>query len=271
MDIVPDPEAPGGKTSLKEIPVAIVYGRKKGILQSQPPLLDLALINVSHYQKYSDFSIYLHIASRPILWFRNRDTNKTVEVIGPYSSIDVTADGQVAFAETTGAALEAASNDIKDLESRMSVLGLSLLVKRTGSQVTATEERGDQIQESSDLETAARSMRDVIELCLKFHAQSLDVLATGVPKATTGGNVELGASLDDLILMPEEMTFWSNAVAAGQYSVETMWDVFEKAGKNPSDFDPKREKQRIDKERKAQADLADLALRKFESGNDNSE
>ena len=37
-----------GSTSLPEIPVAVVYRRKLSILTSQPPLLDLAMTNISH-------------------------------------------------------------------------------------------------------------------------------------------------------------------------------------------------------------------------------
>ena len=250
----------GGETSLKEIPVAIIYSRKHGILKSQPPLLDLAMTNISHYQKYSDFSIYLHIASRPLLWFRGRDTSKKIEAVGPYTWFDVGENGQVAFAETTGAALGGAAADIKTLEERMSIMGLSLLVKRTGGPITATEEKNDQIEESSDLATAARSLKDAVELELKFHAQYL------MPAATTGGNVELGASLDDLTMTPQEMTFWSNAEAAGQYSKQTMWDVLSAAGKNPANFDPKVEQQRLDAEQQKKVNLADLALQKFNSG-----
>jgi hypothetical protein len=45
-----------GESSLSEIPVAVIYGRKTGYLTSKPPLLDLAEINLGHYQKYSDYS-----------------------------------------------------------------------------------------------------------------------------------------------------------------------------------------------------------------------
>lgn len=263
--LVPDPDSPGGFTSLQEIPVAIVYTRKYGVLRSRPPLLDLALTNIAHYQKYSDFSIYLHIASRPLLWFRGRNTATKVETVGAYTYFDVGDNGMVDFAETTGAALKAASADIKDIEARMSIMGLSLLVKRTGGPITATEERHDELEESSDLATAARSLRDAVELALKFHAQYLN------PSATTGGNVELGSSLDELTLTPEEMAAWSNMVAAGQYTVETMWDVFGKAGKNPTDFDPKQEKQRLKEDAQAKVELAEVAMRKFESGVDDEE
>lgn len=257
--IILDPDTPGGEAP-QEIPVAVVYSRKTGILTSQPPMLDLALTNITHYQKYSDYSVYLHIASRPILSRKGADPSKPITAIGPYTIFDVSPDGDVWFAETTGAALGGAREDIKDLEERMSILGLSLLVKRTGPQVTATEEKGDRIEESSDLATAARSLKDGIELALKFHTQYLN------PKADTGGNIELGAALDELEMTPQEMTAWSNAVVAGQFSVETLWSVFEVGGKLPSDFDPREERKRIDAEAQKKADLADQALTVFERG-----
>lgn len=264
MDIVPDPDNPGGTTSLTEIPVAIVYTRKCAILVSEPPLIDLAYTNIQHYQKDSDFSIYIHIGSKPILCRKGADANKPITVIGPYTVFDVAVEGDVWYAETSGAAYAAAAEDIAKREERMSIMGLSLLVKRTGAQVTATEERGDQIEESSDLATWARSLKDAIELSLKFHVQYR------TPTATTGGNVEVGATLDAQELTPEEMTAWSSAVAQGQYSVETMWDVFAAGGKLPDDFDPKIEKARLEEEAKkkqeAEIEMQDAMARNFDRG-----
>jgi hypothetical protein len=71
MTVVPDPDTPEGETSLDYIPVSVCYTRKMGILHSKPMLLDAALVNVAWWQKYSDYSIYLHINSRPLLWFRH--------------------------------------------------------------------------------------------------------------------------------------------------------------------------------------------------------
>lgn len=263
--IVPDPDNPGGPTSLTEIPVAIVYSRKKGILESQPPLIDLAYTNIAHYQKYSDFSIYMHIASRPILCRRGADPNKPVTTIGPFTVFDVATEGDVWYAETTGAALAGAAQDIKDLEERMSIMGLSLLVKRTGGPITATEEKGDQIEESSDLATAARSLKDGVELALKYHAQYLN------PKADTGGNIDLGAALDVQELTPEEMTVWTNMVAAGQCDLETMWGVFEAGGKTPADFDINSLKKAVMAEKKERMTMEGEMMAKFERGPDDED
>lgn len=239
-----------GETTLSEIPVAIIYSRKTGWLQSQPPLLDLALINVSHYQKYSDFSIYLHIASRPLLWFRGRDVNKTVETIGAYTFFDVGDNGTVEFAETTGAALEAASNDIKDLESRMATLGLAIVEgqSRPQPETTATEEVLDHVREESELATAARSLKDAIETCLRFHMQYL------TPSATTGGSVELGATIEEMTIPPQELQAYSNAVGANQLTLETFWKILDRAGKLPADFDPKTERAQLERDAQAAAE-----------------
>lgn len=257
MTIAPDPETPGGPTSLTEIPVAILYSRKTGILRSRPPLLDLALINIAHFQKYSDLSIYLHLC-KPILWFRGRDLSKQIEPIGPYTFFDVDSqNGNVAFAEPTGAALGASREDLIDLEQRMSVLGLSLLSRKTPTPTTATEEILSSVKEASDLATAARSLHDALELALTFTARYLD------PAATSGGSVELGATATDLTLSPQELQVYSNQVAARQLSLETMWAVMGRAGKLPEDFDPESERSRIE----AGAELmADKMLSAFERG-----
>lgn len=247
----------GGAINLPEIPVVPIYGKRTGYLTSQPPLIDVALINLAHYQKYSDFSIYLHLC-KPVLWFRGRDTNVKIEPIGPYTSFDVKENGTVEFAEPTGAALEACSADIKDLEARMAVLGLALVQGGNKEQATtATEEILDHVREDSDLATAARSLKDGLERALKFHAQYLDA------SATTGGSVELGATIEELALPAQELTAYSNMVAAKQLSLETLWSVMARAGKLPADFDAKKEREVIKKDAE---DAMDEAMRAFERG-----
>lgn len=243
-----------GVTSLPYIPVAPIYSRKTGYLTSKPPLLDLALINLAHYQKYSDLSTYLHIASRPILWFRGRDVNKKVEAIGPYTFFDVDgANGVVDFAETTGAALGAAKQDIEHLEKQMATLGLSILAGDKPTATTATEELLDVVQEESDLATAARSLKDGLELALQFTADYLGI---------ESGSVELGSTSSELTLSPEEMRVWLDS-ADKLFSKQTVYDVFRRAGKLPDDFNPDTETINLE----ASADqVGDRLLAAFDAG-----
>lgn len=254
-----------GVTSLSEIPVAVIYSRKTGNLTSKPPLLDLALINLAHFQKYSDYSIYLHICSRPVLWFRGRDKSKKVEAIGPYTFFDVADDnGAVGFAETSGSALGAARQDLIDLQEQMAILGLSLLAKKTPNK-TATAETLDHVKEESDLATAARSLKDGLEQALRFTAQYLD------PRAATGGSVELGATIEEMTLSSQEIQAYSGMVASNQLSLETLWQMLSRAGRLPESFDTEQERQKIEQaiaEQTARSvTLGAAALADFDRGN----
>lgn len=208
MAVIPDPDTPEGETSLSYIPVSVCYTRKMGILHSKPMLLDAALVNVAWWQKYSDYSIYLHINSRPLLWFRDRDQTRPVETIGPYTFFDAQ---QVDFAEPKGSALGAARTDLQDLQEYMSVLLLSLLAKKTVTK-TATEERGDQKKEESDLATAARSLKDCFEQGLKTWAEYL-----GLP---SGGSIRLG-EVEEIEIDAQTMTALAG-LAGTIFSTETI-------------------------------------------------
>ncbi len=245
--IIPDPDAPGGTTSLSEIPVSICYARKTGILESKPPLLDMALVNVAHFQKYNDYSIYLHICSRPWPLFIGRDTTKNVETVGAYTFFDVPIGGDGKFMETSGSALGAARTDLLDLQEQMSVLALSLLQKKTVTK-TATEEKGDQRKEESDLATAARSCQDCFEQAFKFWAQYLD------PTATSGGSVTVG-SVDDYEIDSQMMTALT-ASAGVTFSVATIRQMQAKGLTHllPEGYSEEAEAAALEKEAKAKRD-----------------
>lgn len=245
-----------GTTSLPLVPIAPIYARRTGYLTSKPFLLDLALLNITHYQKYSDYSTYLHIASRPVLWFRGRNQAKPLEPIGPYTFFDVDQEGgHVGFAETTGAALGAARTDLEDLKAQMATLGLSLLAGPSTQPTTATEQLITKVQADSDLATAARSLKDALEQALL-----LTGLYLGMEE---GGSLELESMTDGLTLTAQELQAYSAMVANGQLSIETMWSVLERAGRLPDDFDPEEEALRINER---QSSVGDALLAAFDRG-----
>jgi hypothetical protein len=250
------PREAAGESSLSEIPVAVIYGRKTGYLTSRPPLLGLAQINIGHYQKYSDYSEGLRMCI-PQLCFKGIDPNKTIEVIGHNSFHVVRPDGDVWFAEPTGAGLEPQRQELQDLEARMARLGLAIMAPNSPSpEKTATEVFANHVETDSDLATAARSEKDGLELALKFTTQYND------PNATSGGSVE-GLEIDQLTLSDREMQAYSAMQAAGQLSLETFWEILGRAGRLPENFDSEVEGPRVQAEAKAKADAF---LREFERG-----
>lgn len=233
-----------GESSLSEIPLAVVYGRKTGYLTSKPPLLDLALINIGHYQKYSDYSEGLRMCI-PQLCFKGADHE--IKAIGHYTFHVVRPDGDVWYAEPTGAGLEPQRHDIQDLEAQMARLGLAILAPNAPRpEKTATEVFATHVETDSDLATAARSEKDGLELALKFTTQYND------PKATSGGSVE-GLEIDQLTLTDREMEVYSGMQAAAQLSLQTFWEILGRAGRLPENFNAEVEQGRVEKEAKAKA------------------
>lgn len=56
-----------GTTSLGFIPFVPVYGKRKGYMLGEPPLIEVAHLNVKHWQSQSDQDNLLHVARVPIL------------------------------------------------------------------------------------------------------------------------------------------------------------------------------------------------------------
>ena len=55
-----------GTTSLNDIPFAVAYANRTGILESRPPLADIAELNLKAYQVQSDLDKQLHISAVPM-------------------------------------------------------------------------------------------------------------------------------------------------------------------------------------------------------------
>ena len=67
-----------GDFSLGQIPLVTIYANKTDTLTSKPPLLDIAHLNLAHYQRQADLIHSLHIASQPMLVLEGWDDQTTV-------------------------------------------------------------------------------------------------------------------------------------------------------------------------------------------------
>lgn len=129
-----------GLHTFGEIPLATLYTSRTGFMTAEPPLLDLAWLNLAHWQSFSDQRNILRVVRCGILFaagFTEDEVNKGI-TIGPNSLIATTnPQAQLKFVEHTGKAIEAGANDLKTTEERMEVMGLQPLIERTGNS-TAT-------------------------------------------------------------------------------------------------------------------------------------
>jgi len=95
----------------------------------------------------------------------------------------------------------------------------------------------DKSESDSALATAARSLQDGLEMCLIYHGNFM--------RLDSPGTVQVNRDFENLPMTPDEMREWRENVAAGVYSLETMWKVQKSRGALPDDFDPETERDLI--------------------------
>jgi len=183
----------GGETSLDAVPLVTVYAERTGFLTARPPLLDLAWLNLAHWQSSSDQRHILHVARVPILFGRNLKVGEDGIEIGPNRLILGDGDGaDLKYVEHGGAAIEAGRQDLSDLEDRMAVMGLDLMVRRSGG-ITATERAIDAARADSALAALVRAVEEGLTAALALCARWMDLAPEAAGRVTLDPDTGLDA------------------------------------------------------------------------------
>ena len=157
-----------GVTSLNYVPFVPVYGKREAFMVGRPPLLDLAYLNVKHWQSQSDQDTILHVARVPILAMIGAE-DETGLVVGAQSAVKLPIGADLKFVEHSGAAITAGKDSLAALEEQMIQTGAELLVKKPGDR-SATEAANDAEANKSDLQRMVEDFEDAIDLALQYTA-----------------------------------------------------------------------------------------------------
>jgi len=232
---------------MDEIPLATAYTNRTGYLESEPPLLDLALENIKHWQKRSDKDNVEHVACVPILTLIGVEEEKPGAFsVGPTVGLMLPKGGDAKFAEIQGSGLEASRLSLKDIEHRMAILGLSMLMSETRSAETATSKRIDKSESDAQLILAARNMQQALNEALRLTAKWEGL--------NSGGTVEVNRDFEKKLLDPQMFAALLDAVDRGRISLETFWDAAKRGEVLSEDFDPELERVRLAEEGMAELD-----------------
>lgn len=129
-----------------------------------PPLEGLAWLALAHYQSMSDQRNILRIARAGLLLLTGLtgdDVKKSV-TFGPnyvFKTTNDKADGK--FIEYEGSSIQAGERDLKDLETRMELLGLAPLLQKT-ARVAATSRAIDEDKSQSAVQAWAHRFAEVL-------------------------------------------------------------------------------------------------------------
>jgi hypothetical protein len=129
-----------GTHSYPGIPLTAYYSERVGFMEGAPPLLDLAELNLAHWQSTSDQQRNItHFVRLAILMFTGMtedDVNNGI-IAGVNRSVITTAenaDGK--YVEHSGRGIAAGQADLDHLEEKMVVLGMTPFMKQQGGQRT---------------------------------------------------------------------------------------------------------------------------------------
>ena len=241
-------KAEEGTTSLTEIPFVPLYGFRKAFMEGECPLLDLAYMNVKHWQKQSDLDTIEHCACVPILLAAGFSDEDNL-AIGAGTAIKTTnQDAKVEWVELKGDSIAEAKKSIDALENQMIQAGAELLVKKPGNR-TATETSNDAEANKSDLQRITETFEDALDTALKFTAQYGGLEASGCVTLYK----DFGASL----LSDASAQLILSLQQGGLISKETAIRELQRRGMLSGDIDPDDELEMVANEGTPLGDMAD--------------
>ena len=158
---------------IPEIPLVTFYADRTGFMTGKSPILDLADLNIRHWQSSSDQINVLTVARFPMLGasgMSGEEENGTKTVVGPKQILYCSdPNGKYYYVEHTGAAIMAGRMDLQDLVDQMRVYGANFTKKRT-SRETATAANIDSAESTSPLQDVTSRFNDALAVAMYYVA-----------------------------------------------------------------------------------------------------
>lgn len=225
------------------IPFVTFYaGTRQSVMCAKPPLLDLAYLNVAHWQSTSEQRHALMTARFPILACEADDDGDSNVTLGPNK---VLYGGKYSYVESTGAALGAGQADLDSLEAQMANYGAEFLKDDPGDP-TATAKAIDSAESNSSLASIVIRFEDAVAQALSFMARMAGVASDTAQGDYVGGTIELVKAFAPDLADGQGLVAVTAARANKDISREALISVLILRGLLPEDFDPVADKKLLD-------------------------
>jgi hypothetical protein len=222
-----------GRTSLSEIPFSVAYSNRVGLLQSLPPLADIAELNLQHYQVQSDLSNQLHISAVPMLAIYGFPQSAEEISAGPGEALALPSEARSEYIEPSGNSYDAQFKQLDRIAEQINALGLASILGSKLSAETAEAKRIDRSQGDSTMMVVAQQMQDLIDNCLRFQAEYMQ-------EANAGSSL-VNRDFMGIRLEPQEIQALLQLYTAGTITQETLLLQLEAGEVLGDDFDVEEE------------------------------
>lgn len=230
----------GEVRGVTEIPFVPVYGHQAALMQGNMPLIDVAYLNVEHYQSTSDQRNIVRVGRVPILKATGIVDPKWALDVGASTAVRLPPGADLSYVEHGGQSIGAGRQEIIDIEERMRQSGAELLVLAPG-QVTATQVHTENEAGRCILESIALNTEDSVNKALDLTAQFRGPLLKGKP-----GKAKLFTDFGVATLAEASTQLVLAGVTAQVVSKETAFNEMQRRGILSPDLKYEQEKDRIE-------------------------
>ena len=164
-----------GEFSLGEIPLVTIYSGKTENLVSKPPLLDIAYLNLAHFQRQADLIHSLHVASQPMLVMEGYDDQTKDLAISVNYAMATQPGNKVYYVEPASSAFDAQSAEIKELQMQMATLGISTLSQQKFVAESADARRLDRVDTNSMLAMVSMELEQKLQKAFNLSAEYVGI------------------------------------------------------------------------------------------------
>ena len=164
-----------GSFSLGEIPLVTIYSGKTDNLVSKPPLLDIAYLNLAHFQRQADLIHSLHVASQPMLVMEGYDDQTKDLAISVNYAMATQPGNKIYYVEPASSAFDAQSAEIKELQMQMATLGISTLSQQKFVAESADARRLDRVDTNSMLAMVSMELEQKLQKAFNLSAEYVGI------------------------------------------------------------------------------------------------
>lgn len=180
----------GGSLGIKDIPLTTTYGKKLGFLISEPPLIDCAHLNITHYQRRSDLTMALVVAAQPLLALMGFDESDENVELSVNNAIKLPMGGDGKYIEPTGQSFDALQTELAKLEEQITTLGISMMAKQQNFQESGLAKGLDRAESNSMLAGISHDLQITLQQSLAWVAEYAGI---GAPEVKIDDDFEHAA------------------------------------------------------------------------------
>lgn len=230
-----------GEISLPYIPFTVFYAKRLGYLVSKPPMIQLAKLNVRHYQLSSDLDHALNVAAYPQMVMSGVDLQNTGHVtVGVGEALVLeNPEAKVFWLSPPTASFDPLSQRLDEIEGQLMTLAIAPLIGPKDYGESGISKQLDRVHGNSELGLISVALEDALNTALSYHA---DYIRQPAPKLT------LSKDFDGILIDPSRIQVLSALQQNGQITLETLLNLLKQGEVLGDNFDVNAEIDALDKQ-----------------------